>query len=328
MLIQLHNQLLQQKKGDLLTFPMDAIELKNVTKVYRKGFRAIKIAAIQNLSLSIRKHRVTGFIGPNGAGKTTTLKMIMGLVRPSAGTISLLGTDASSSSARKGVAYLSEQPYFYGHLTVSEMLRFAGNLLNLSPRKLSADIDRVLSLVELKENGSTKVKELSKGMQQRLNMAQALLGDPHTLILDEPMSGMDPPGRSLFRRLLKNLSDKGTTIFFSTHVLDDIEAVCDDVIVLSRGKLTYAGRIAGLLEQGFLGIEMVVSSLDEAAVAQVQSFGCEVTRGTDGDYMVFLPEKRNSETVQGYLCSRNVVFRSIVKRSKSLEELLYTAKPE
>lgn len=240
---------------------MNVIELRNVSKFYRKDFWTPRLSAVTNLSISVKKGVVTGFVGPNGAGKTTTIKMIMGLIRPSEGKVSICGKDAFLPKSRKGVAYLCEQPYFYAHLTVSETLKFTADLLGLPSKSITDEIKSVLSVVELSEKNDVKVKELSKGMQQRLTMACALVGDPQILILDEPMSGMDPPGRRLFRKLFRDLVNKGKTIFFSTHVLDDIESVCDEVIVLSKGKLVFSGEVKTLLEKGFLGTDMVVSDL-------------------------------------------------------------------
>ena len=305
---------------------MNAIDIHHVSKIYRKGFRAIKVPAAVDLTFSVKKNRVTGFVGPNGAGKTTTIKMIMGLVYPTSGFIKLNGLQSRFPAARRGVAYLSEQPYFYGHLTVYEALKFAANLLYIPSSSIGTQIERVLSVVELSEKVKVKVKELSKGMQQRLNMAQALLGDPHLLILDEPMSGMDPPGRRLFRNLFRDLAKEGKTIFFSSHVLDDIEAVCDEVVVLSKGKLTYAGAISELLDRGFSGTDITVRGLAVEIISQLESCGCDVS-GKDNDvYQVFVPREGNIGLIQNSLFSGKVEIQSIVKRSMPLEDLLYNKK--
>lgn len=302
---------------------MNVIELKNISKIYLKGFWASKIPAVTDLTISVKKGIVTGFVGPNGAGKTTTIKMVMGLVRPSRGTVTICGSDASRPQSRKGVAYLSEQPYFYAHLTVAETLKFAANLIGLQSKKVIPEINRVLSIVELARKSNVRVKELSKGMQQRLTMAQALLGDPHTLILDEPMSGMDPPGRRLFRKLFRELVDSGKTIFFSTHVLDDIETVCDEVIVLSHGKLAFTGEVKTLLEKGFMGTEMTVSGLQQEDLDYLEKTGCEISGSDTTQNILFFPKECDLLKVQNYLSEKKVVFHSITKRAKSLEDLLY-----
>jgi ABC-2 type transport system ATP-binding protein len=303
---------------------MDAIEVKNITKIYRKGLRGIKIPAVTDLSFSVRKERITGFVGPNGAGKTTTIKMITGLVFPTSGCVVVSGKNASDPSARAGLSYLSEQPYFYAHLNVTEMLRFVARLLRLPAGTIAAEINRVLGLVELSHKARSKVKELSKGMQQRLNMAQALLGNPHTLVLDEPMSGMDPPGRRLFREILCKLRDEKKTLFFSTHVLDDIESVCDDVIVLEQGKCAYAGAVSTLLDEGFLGTEIVTGSLSEEIREKVINAGCTIRQITTGDECVLFLEK-NGDTAQilRLLAGSSVYPQLVIRRTMTLETLLY-----
>jgi ABC-type multidrug transport system ATPase subunit len=185
------------------------------------------------------------------------------------------------------------------------------------------EIERVLTVVELTGKINVKVKELSKGMQQRLSMAQALLGDPQLYILDEPMSGMDPPGRRLFRDLFCQLSKRGKTIFFSTHVLDDVETVCDDVIVLSKGELTFSGRIVDLLELGVLGTEMVISGLVTDDFPFLKNLGCTITESNNNTVQLFLSSNCDMPSIQSYLCSKNVIFNAVNKRSMSLEQLLY-----
>ncbi|MBN1757835.1 MAG: ABC transporter ATP-binding protein [Chitinispirillaceae bacterium] len=307
---------------------MHAVEVDKVTKIYRKGFRAVRVPAVVDLSFSVRKGAVTGFVGPNGAGKTTTIKMMTGLVRPSAGTVRVGGVDASFPAARRGVAYLSEQPYFYHHLTVREMLRFTAHLTGLQGDEGEKEITRVLEIVELADRDALKIREMSKGMQQRLNMAQALLGRPHTLILDEPMSGMDPPGRRLFREVMGRLGGERCTIFFSTHVLDDVESLCDDVVVLQRGSLTYAGTVSTLLEEGFSGTDITTGALEQPCREALEAAGCTVT-GTGDDNRecsIFVPKTTGTDTVLRLLFQHDMVPRSVVGKSMTLEELLYQRK--
>jgi ABC-2 type transport system ATP-binding protein len=303
---------------------MHAIELKNVSKWYRKDFWVPRSCAVSDISFSVKQGCVTGFVGPNGAGKTTSIKMIMGLVYPDSGTISLYGKKSDEPLSRKGIAYLTEQPYFYSHLTVEESLHFAAELLKLPKDTISSEIARVLTSVELVDKNRSKVKSLSKGMQQRLNMAQALLGKPHTMILDEPMSGMDPPGRRLFRQLFKSLATSGTTIFFSTHVLDDIEAVCDEVIVLSKGKVHYNGRVDVLLEKGYQGKEFIISGADSQLREQLVVSGCKLTEHENGQITLFMRSGIDPQVIQSIIQGCNgVVYHSIADKRMSLEDLLY-----
>lgn len=302
---------------------MNVIEINNFSKIYRKGFWGIKVPAVVDIQLSIKKNIITGFVGPNGAGKTTTIKTIMGLIRPTAGTIKINGIDVSSCASRKGVAYLSEQPYFYGHLTASESLEFAAHLIGLTLDKGKSEIARVLDIVELSHKAKSKVKEMSKGMQQRLNMAQALLGKPQLLILDEPMSGMDPPGRRLFRSLFKNLAESGITIFFSTHVLEDIESVCDEVVVVSKGRVTYSGAVSELLDKGIMGTEMTITTNDIQVREYIVQYGCKIESDRNGVLVFIIPKEIAAPEIQKYLGEKNIFPSRIVNRSVSMEDLLY-----
>ncbi len=303
---------------------MYSIEVDNIAKIYRKGLRATKVPAVIDLSFTVRKGSITGFVGPNGAGKTTAIKMMLGLVRPTKGVVRINGRDASSPSARDGVSFLPEQPYFYSHLTVEEMLRFTADLIEIPPGDINGEIHRVLETVELMHKKKMKIKELSKGMQQRLSMAQALLGNSHTFILDEPMSGMDPPGRRLFREILAGLRKEEKTVFFSTHVLDDVEAVCDDVVVLAHGRLTYSGKVAELLDEGFLGTEIVFKgqpAADECLKDKDLKFDKE-----KGKWTLFVPKNEDVESILRRIQQNGLFPVSIVKRNMTLEELLYRRK--
>jgi len=302
---------------------MDILTAENVTKVYRRGFRAVRVNAVTGVSFALAGNRITGFVGPNGAGKTTTIKMAMGLARPSSGRITLMGKDSSLPSARGGVAYVSEQPYFYKHLTVGETVDFSARLAGIKRQAVDAERKRVLAAVELTGRESSKVRNLSKGLQQRLNMACGLLGDPKLLIFDEPMSGLDPPSRRLFRSLFKTLGDEGRTIFFSTHVLEDIETVCQDVVVLDGGKLRLTGSVASLLDKGTLGTELTVPSLPDNIADELKNEGIEISPLPDGGATIFVPIKINAESCQRKLYENNIFCQSIQKRSMPLESLLY-----
>jgi ABC-2 type transport system ATP-binding protein len=224
------------------------IELKNVTKIFNEALEKKAKIAVDNLSFSVKSGAITGFIGPNGAGKTTSIKMILGLVRPTKGGVWLMNIPSNNPKARQKVSFVSEQPYFYEHLTAYETLKFICDLKRLHKNEIDKEIARVLEVVEMSRNAKRRVKSFSKGMQQRLNMAQALIGNPELIIMDEPMSGMDPIGRRLFRNLFKTLLNQGVTIFFSTHIVEDIEALCDEIIVLADGKLRLQGSVNDIIK--------------------------------------------------------------------------------
>lgn len=303
---------------------MNSIEIAHLTKIYKKGFWGIKVPAVTDISLNVKQGIITGFVGPNGAGKTTTIKSIMGLIKPTSGTIKINSENAENCSSRKGVSYLSEQPYFYGHLTVRESLEFVCHLIGMHTDKIKNEIDQALSVVELTHKSKSKVKEMSKGMQQRLNMAQALLGKPELMILDEPMSGMDPPGRRLFRSLFKDLAQKGVTIFFSTHVLEDIQSVCDEVIVMSKGKVTYSGEVSELIQKGFKGTEIVIENgINDEDKKYLITSGCYLDSDKNGAVLITVPKEQKINEIQRYLFSKNYLPSSISRKSMSMEELLY-----
>ena len=302
---------------------MSIITLKEVTKTYKKGFRGIPFKAVDKLCVSVEENRITGFVGPNGAGKTTTIKMVMGLVKPDEGSIKIRNTDASLPLSRSKVAYVSEQPYLYRHLSVKETLCFFSRLIGLEKSKIQREVGRVLEIVELTGKEKMRIKDMSKGMQQRLNMACGLLGDPDLFILDEPMSGLDPPARRLFRNLFLELGRAGKTIFFSTHILEDIETVCEDVVVVDKGTLRYSGEVVTLLEKGYIGTELTISSIADELVEILKDRNWSVTCNPDGSYRIFLSEETELMECQNVLYQHGVFCSSVVRRTMPLENLLY-----
>ncbi len=302
---------------------MNAIEFSRVTKIYKKGFFAIKVPALVDCSFSVESGSITGFVGPNGAGKTTAIKMIMGLVRADSGVIRVLGRAPDDPGCRRNMAFISEQPYFYNHLTVGETLMFAARLFGMNRANLRGDIDDALTRVGLRGFEKRKIKDLSKGTQQRCAMAQALLIRSTTLVLDEPLSGLDPPGRTLFRSILNSLAEQGVTIFFSTHVLDDIELVCRNVVVLSRGRAEYEGPIAGLLDRGFQGTDITLAECDGEAIEELRRLGCEISRAVGGKIKVFVPAGKDVMRCQCLLLERKIMCETVSKRTIPLEEVLY-----
>jgi ABC-2 type transport system ATP-binding protein len=304
---------------------MDAITFSHVSKIYRKGFWGTKVPAVRDLSFSVARGGITGFVGPNGSGKTTSIKMLLGLVLPTSGRIEISGNNASNPKSRAGCAFISEQPYFYRHLTVAEALRFSARLEKRGAALSGADVDRALETVDLVNCGKRKIKELSKGMQQRLAMAQALLADADILIFDEPMSGMDPPGRALFRTIIASLGARGKTVFFSTHVLDDVEQLCGNVVVLSGGRLEYQGPIGAILEKGFIGFELTVGSVSGEIQNDLRARGYTL-ESTDAALRIFAATEKQAAACQRYLYERDIFCLSIARHSAPLEEVLYKKK--
>lgn len=226
---------------------MPAIEILGLEKVYQVGFwRKRPKRALHPLNLSVEDGEIFGFLGPNGAGKTTTLKMLMGLVFPSGGSARILGMELDDPRMKARIGFLPEQPYFYDYLTAKELLRYYGQLSGMDSRQLGPRVEAILGQVGLKDSANVQLRKFSKGMLQRAGISQAILHDPEVVFLDEPMSGLDPMGRREVRNLIEQLKSEGKTVFFSTHILSDAEALCDRVAILHQGTLRGVGAIEEL----------------------------------------------------------------------------------
>ena len=227
------------------------IEIENLSKDYQTGFFKKKtVRALDSLTLSVRPGQIFGFLGGNGAGKTTTIKILMGLLFPSSGKARILGHDISDVKMHNRIGYCPENPYFYDYLTARELMNYFGELFGLDKQKRRDRTEHLLDLVNLDDKArSRQLRKFSKGMLQRVGLAQALINDPEIVFLDEPMSGLDPIGRREIRELIASLRSEGKTVFMSTHILSDIEALCDEVAILRKGKLAATGNLQDLLEQ-------------------------------------------------------------------------------
>jgi ABC-2 type transport system ATP-binding protein len=205
--------------------------------------------AVDGLNLRVNSGEVFGFLGPNGAGKTTTMNVLLGFVNATSGTASIFGVDVRRPIARSRIGYLPELTYYYKFLNTEELLRFYARIFRVPPEERERRIDAVLKLVELEEARKRLIKTYSKGMQQRVGLAQALINNPELLILDEPTSGLDPLGRMKVREIIQRLKEEGKTVFFSSHELGEVETVCDRVAILHEGKLRVEGSVAGLVKE-------------------------------------------------------------------------------
>lgn len=243
-----------------------ALEISGLSKSYRTGlFRKQAHPALRPLSLTVGRGEVFGYLGPNGSGKTTTLKLLMGLIFPDAGTARVLGRPLPDRSWRQQVGYLPEYPYFYDYLTAAEYLDYAGRLFGLGAALRRERSERLLDRMGLRRSRDVSLRRFSKGMLQRLGLAQALVNEPDLVFLDEPMSGLDPFGRRMVRDLILELKGRGSTIFFSTHILSDAEALCDRVGLLRSGELVKAGRLDEILTMDVAHMEVLATGLHEAA---------------------------------------------------------------
>ena len=274
---------------------MHAIETENLTKDYPLGFwRKRPYRALDRLTFQVAAGEVFGFLGPNGAGKTTTLKLLMQLVFPTAGRAAILGRPVGDVDVRRRIGYLPENPYFYDHLTAEELLRYFGRLFGLDRATRRRRAGELLDEVGLGRERGMALRRYSKGMLQRVGLAQALLNRPEVVFLDEPMSGLDPIGRRMVRDLILRLRDGGTTVFFSSHILSDAEALCSRVAILAGGRLVSGGRLNEMLAFEVKGWELVVDGLSAADVASLGG-GLRTTTIAERRYALELPPDARPE---------------------------------
>ncbi|QWV95059.1 ABC transporter ATP-binding protein [Geomonas oryzisoli] len=248
---------------------MNAVEISHLSKSY-PGKRLGKVAALHDVSLEVAAGEVFGFLGPNGAGKSTTIKIVMGLLRPGTGSVRVFGTPVQSVESRRKVGYLPENPSFYEFLTGREYLAFVGRAFGMDDAAIRSESSRVLELLDLSGAADRPIRGYSKGMVQRLGLAQAMVHDPDLYILDEPMSGLDPVGRALVKEIIKDLKRRGKTVFFSTHITADIEIVCDRVGIVAGGRLRTVDSVANILQSGVVGYEIEISRAGAVEVIQVE----------------------------------------------------------
>jgi ABC-2 type transport system ATP-binding protein len=296
---------------------MAAIEILGLEKSYLVGFwRKRPKSALRPLHLTIEEGEVFGFLGPNGAGKTTTLKLLMGLVFPTAGKAQILGMDIDDPRVKSQIGFLPEQPYFYDHLTARELLNYYGQLSGIPAKGRSARVEQMLARVGLSEAAGTQLRKFSKGMLQRVGLAQAILHDPKLVFLDEPMSGLDPMGRREVRDLIQQLRSEGKTVFFSTHILSDAEALCDRVGVIHQGELRGVGAVADLISEAQGKIEIIFYA--QTVPAALTSLGAEA-RVSGTMVNAVLPEERQDAALE-VLRREHLKLISLIPVRRSLEE--------
>src|SRR5580704_13027916 len=295
-----------------------AIEFREVTKVYRKRLRGVEVAALTNASFSVFPGEVCAFLGPNGAGKTTSISMLMGFFFADSGEISVMGYPPGDVRAKSEIGFLPENFAFYKYLNARRLLRFHYALSGRNQENAKRVISELLSKVKLTDFEKLKIGKYSRGMVQRLGAAQALIHDPKLLVLDEPTSGLDPTGRKDVRDLISSLRAAGKTVFLSSHLLSEVEQVCDRVIIISKGRVVQSGRMEELLGNSDR-VEMVVTALPEELRVRVTEWGGSVTAGEHGISVVLdLGHKR--EFAEAVWAAGHDVVRIAPLRG-SLEEL-------
>ena len=307
------------------------IEINDLVKDYETGFfKKKKVRAVDGVTLSVRRGQIFGFLGGNGAGKTTTIKMLMSLLFPTSGTARILGEDISNFTMHRRIGYCPENPYFYDYLTPRELLSYFGELFEVETSKTRDRTEDLLEKVGLEERDrSRQLRKFSKGMLQRVGLAQSLINDPEIVFLDEPMSGLDPIGRREVRELIAGLRDQGKTVFMSTHILSDVEALCDEVAILRKGKLAANGRLDDLLvshaenqvfEVTLRGLSADGMVLDGVDPSQISARGNGVTVRVDDESKI--------ESVLAEARRQGGKLVSVQATKQSLEELFVSATAE
>jgi ABC-2 type transport system ATP-binding protein len=295
--------------------------MEALTKDYAVGFwRPRPYRALDNLTLQIDTGEVFGFLGPNGAGKTTTLKLLMQLIYPTSGHAQILGRPVGDLGMRQRIGYLPENPYFYDYLTAEELLHYFGRLFGYRGADRRTRVNKLLDRVGIGAERRLQLRKFSKGMLQRVGIAQALLNDPEVIFLDEPMSGLDPLGRREVRALILELRDQGRTVFFSSHILADAEALCGRVAVVAAGRLAASGRLSELLAFQLKGWELVVSGVTPALLARMESRFRRATEISAGRYTFEIPEDEQPERLLPELSAGGASLVSLNPVRDSLED--------
>ncbi|MFQ5961854.1 MAG: ABC transporter ATP-binding protein [Candidatus Methylomirabilales bacterium] len=299
---------------------MVAIKTEGLAKDYRIGFWLRKVRVLHDLNLEVYAGEIFGYLGPNGAGKTTTLKLLMGLALPTAGRAFILGRQLPDVKVKAEVGFLPENPYFYEYLTGREFLAFYGRLFGLRGRELEDRIGSLLARVGLEPSAHLQLRKYSKGMLQRIGLAQALINDPKLVVLDEPMSGLDPIGRKEVRDLILKLKEEGKTIFFSSHIIPDVEMICDRVGILVGGRLVEVGKLEELLSAEIGSIEVTASGVSEWAREQVARYALRPLVRSGEKILITIRDEGSLAEVLRLLLEAKATVHAVSPHKRSLEE--------
>lgn len=298
---------------------MAAIVTRELSKTY-KSLGKPTVHSLSGLDMEVSENEIFGFLGRNGAGKTTAIKLLTGLIHASRGQAEIFGVNALLPEARERIGYLPEHPYFYEYLTPRETLEFYGELRGVEKKQRREEWLRISELLDLNEFSDRRIRGFSKGMRQRVGLAVALMGDPPLLILDEPMSGLDPHGRRMVREIMLRLRNEGKTVFFSSHILSDVEEISDRVAILVSGKLAACGRIDELAEDYEKAIELSCTGLSDEMVDTMEKRGITVTREEEGKTVFLLQEVEESAALITEIQQHGGTLLSMVPVLESLED--------
>jgi len=294
---------------------MNAIEVSSISKTFTKKLTR-KVRALEDVSFSVSEGNVFGFIGPNGSGKSTTIKILMGLLQPDAGSTRFYGQKSSLPASRMRVGYLAENPAYYDYLTPRELLEFVACHFELASGARAGRVQEVLDLIELSHAADRPIRSLSKGMVQRIGLGQTLVHDPDLYILDEPMSGLDPLGRALVSDIIQQLKSRGKTVFFSTHIIHDVERVCDDVALLLDGVVKFRGAVQSVIDESFSSYEVVLRRLG----AELPEIPAEIPVAHEGETLRLSIPKHSLNALLGTLSQKSELL-SVEPERRTLEQI-------
>ncbi len=296
-----------------------ALKVQSLTKEYRSGFWGRKVCALNGLNLEVDPGEIFGYLGTNGAGKTTTIKTLVGLMKPTQGSAEIFGRSISNPHTRKNIGFLPENPYFYEYLNAEESLRFYYSLSLKPDRQLNKRISEILELLELSHARYVRVRDYSKGMRQRLGIAQSIIHEPKIIFLDEPLSGLDPVGRLLIRNIIFRLKDLGITVFFSSHILSDVEMICDRIGLLRKGKLVNCGYLSEILSTKTQKNEYTLENVNPDSIEMIKNIS-ERTVIEGNRVRVIIQDGEKSKMAWDLIVKKNITLVSLIPQKETLEE--------
>jgi ABC-2 type transport system ATP-binding protein len=304
---------------------MPIVEIENLTKDFSVGFwKKRPIRVLEDLSLQVHEGEIFGFLGPNGAGKSTTLKILMNLLHPTSGTVRILGKPVNTVAMHQKIGFLPENPYFYDYLTPTELLTYMGRLFGIRQPALSQKVNTLLENVGLTGARNLQLRKFSKGMVQRIGIAQAIINDPEIVFLDEPMSGLDPLGRMEVRRIITSLKARGVTVFFSSHILPDVEAICDRIAILNKGKLLEVGALEEILKVNIAGHEVILAGWAAETLDAIRKL-CNEARSMGDRLHLQVLHRKQLEDLLSFVFAHKLELISVNPIRSSLEEYFQEA---
>jgi len=298
------------------------LAVRNIEKTFRIGFMRKRVEAVRGVSFEVKKGEIFGLLGPNGAGKTTTMKMLLGLIFPTKGELSIFGSSKPSPDVMRRIGYLPENPYVYQYLKPHEFLDLCARLCGIPANERKKKADEILERVGLTHAIDRPIGRFSKGMTQRIGLAQALLHDPEVLILDEPMSGLDPIGRKQVRDLIVEEGKRGKTICFTSHILSDVEMLCDRVTIIHRGKVTAYGALKDLLKPEVRLTDIELAEVSDACVAALEAIGAQVAQASSqGRRHITMPGEEGARRVLEIALKHEARVVEVHEKRETLEDL-------